>query len=248
MTYPLDTLRTNLMIGNSVKGIFSKPSSLFNGIGISLLGSLPAGAVYLSSYDYLKSEISKSGKLSETPNIFLSGFLAECISGFVWCPTEVLKQTLQANPQMKTREVFQLIRQNGGFLRGYLPTLLVFGPYSSTFFFVFESLQKRISKLEHPNHTHITIVENALAAAFASGIAAAVSCPADVIKTRVQVLNFRPNESTGVSHVIKEIFRKEGFKGFFRGVIPRVLWIAPSSAITLSSYHYLKRILATNSA
>lgn len=70
---------------------------------------------------------------------------------------------------------------------------------------------------------------------FASAIAYfAISIPADVIKTRIQVAptNMYPNRR--IRRVAAQIWRQEGLPGFFRGISPQLLQILPKHIL---SYH-----------
>ena len=44
-------------------------------------------------------------------------------------------------------------------------------------------------------------------------------------------------------HAAKLIFRKEGCRGFMKGVWPRVITIAPEQAISWTAYELMKRLL-----
>jgi hypothetical protein len=59
------------------------------------------------------------------------------------------------------------------------------------------------------------------------GMAAALTCPLDVVKTRLQV----DRSSISSFSIINQILKNEGLSAFGKGLIPRVLWIAPGSGI-----------------
>lgn len=46
----------------------------------------------------------------------------------------------------------------------------------------------------------------------------------------------------------RDIIRKHGFLGLFRGVVPRVFKVAPSCAIVIASYEMFKRLIWTSTA
>lgn len=48
-----------------------------------------------------------------------------------------------------------------------------------------------------------------------------VAAPLDVVKTRIQNRNFE-NPESGLN-IIKDLIKKEGFGGFFKGLTPKIL-------------------------
>ena len=62
--------------------------------------------------------------------------------------------------------------------------------------------------------------------------------PADVIKTRLQVINRKQGEPTytGIIDCAKKIFRNEGLKAFYKGAVPRIIVIAPLFGIAQTVY------------
>lgn len=94
---------------------------------------------------------------------------------------------------------------------------------------------------------------NAGAGAAAGVIAATFVCPLDVIKTRFQVHGL-PKLGTGtikgsvIVGSLEQIFRKEGFRGMYRGLSPTVLALLPNWAVYFSVYEQLKSLLYTDDA
>jgi len=61
-----------------------------------------------------------------------------------------------------------------------------------------------------------------------------LTCPLDVVKTRLQV-DRSPNSAF---KIISEIIKKEGISTFSKGMIPRILWIAPGSGKNLGFFFF----------
>ena len=75
---------------------------------------------------------------------------------------------------------------------------------------------------------------------FLSGaIAALVTAPLDLVKTRIQV---RP-ECVSVVSTALQIWRQEGLGVFFRGGIARILCMAPGCALTVAIFDDCKDFL-----
>ncbi|KAJ5747421.1 Mitochondrial substrate/solute carrier [Penicillium nucicola] len=80
---------------------------------------------------------------------------------------------------------------------------------------------------------------SAMFGSVAGAIAAALTTPLDVIKTRVMLA--RRGDGAGAPVRVKEIVRgiaNEGPGAFWRGITPRVTWIGIGGAIFLGSYQY----------
>lgn len=82
---------------------------------------------------------------------------------------------------------------------------------------------------------------NLLAGSTAGAIAAVVTTPFDVVKTRLQVADRLHARS--LRDVMAEVVKAEGLRGLFRGTIPRVARTAPACAIVVGSYELLKAVL-----
>ena len=66
-------------------------------------------------------------------------------------------------------------------------------------------------------------------------VAASVSNVLDVLKTRVQITEQRP------LFLIKEMVCRDGLQSFTKGICARVLWIAPSVTISMTTYELFKQ-------
>jgi len=74
------------------------------------------------------------------------------------------------------------------------------------------------------------------------GLAAAITCPLDVIKTRLQVQrSTAKNKYKNAFDAAHRIITEEGFQAFTKGLVARVLWIAPGCAITIAFYEHFKQ-------
>ncbi|KAJ3055765.1 hypothetical protein HK097_009418, partial [Rhizophlyctis rosea] len=115
-THPLDTVKTVIQYNTPSQTIPSTAStgeirrtfqlltqshsltSLYRGLSIALVFSVPALTVYLSTYDAAKDRIAKWGGLGGADSILVhgsAGAIAEAMSGVFWTPMEVVKNKLQ---------------------------------------------------------------------------------------------------------------------------------------------------------
>lgn len=100
----------------------------------------------------------------------------------------------------------------------------------------------------------LTLVDSFAAGALSGGIAAVVTTPFDVGKTRQQVYRHAGDSSSqgsqgkdldpkmrSMPRILATIYREEGIRGLFRGCMPRLLKVAPACAIMISTYELGKK-------
>ncbi|KAF1834977.1 calcium-binding mitochondrial carrier protein Aralar2 [Decorospora gaudefroyi] len=93
---------------------------------------------------------------------------------------------------------------------------------------------------------------NALCGASAGVASGIVTCPLDVIKTRLQAQgSFRPRKYTGPARVVykgltgtaRVIWVEDGLRGLYRGLGPMLLGYIPTWAVYMSTYDSTKNLL-----
>ena len=93
---------------------------------------------------------------------------------------------------------------------------------------------------------------NALCGASAGVASGIVTCPLDVIKTRLQAQgSFRPRTYTGPARVVykgltgtaRTIWLEDGVRGLYRGLGPMLLGYIPTWAVYMSTYESTKDML-----
>lgn len=119
-----------------------------------------------------------------------------------------------------------------------------------------EKIRRRSRSRSRENHTE-TLVDSFVAGAGSGAVAAFVTTPFDVGKTRQQVLHHSgdnlKNQAEGATRIIRpeersmprfllHIFQEQGLSGLFRGWTARCLKVAPACAIMISSYEVGKKM------
>jgi hypothetical protein len=130
------------------------------------------------------------------------------------------------------------------FYVSYPTTLSMTVPFTALQFLAYESISTTMNpKKEYDPITHC------LAGAVAGGFAAALTTPMDVIKTMLQTRGSATDPElrtvNGFVAGCRLLFRREGVRGFFKGVGPRVVTTMPSTAICWSAYEASKCVLPT---
>ena len=83
-------------------------------------------------------------------------------------------------------------------------------------------------------------LESAVFGSIAGGIAAGITTPLDVLKTRMMLAK----QKTPLVPLLKQIWIDNGPKAFFAGIVPRVFWISAGGAIFLGSYQWAYNALS----
>jgi len=85
---------------------------------------------------------------------------------------------------------------------------------------------------------------NFLSGAGAGVLAASLTTPIDVVKTRRQMslTTAEQHYPTSSIAILRTIFQDEGIGGLFKGVIPRTAKVAPACALMITSYEFFKQV------
>ncbi|KAJ5238748.1 hypothetical protein N7468_003367 [Penicillium chermesinum] len=184
---------------------------LYGGVIPAFLGSFPGTVIFFGVYEFTKRQMLDRGV---NPNIaYLSGgFFADLGASIVYVPSEVLKTRLQLqgrynNPHFQsgynyrgTSDAFRtIIRQEGvsALFHGYNATIFRDLPFSALQFAFYE--QERDMAKQWVGQRDIGLGLEILTAATAGGMAGVITCPLDVVKTRIQTQQNPPEKPTGSS-------------------------------------------------
>lgn len=227
--HPIDVARTRLQ----AKGLTMAwtPRTFIKGITPQFVGAFPAGALQFASYEWAKDRCADAkfgGALSE----MLCGAVGALGASIVRVPQEVLKQRVQADIYPNAVAGFStLMKSEGprGFYKGYLATISRDVPWNALSFMFFGQAKKAFKNAVG----RVPSTEENLGLGAVSGMAAAViMTPVDVVKTRLMT----GGASGGIGQTFKTILKDEGAATLMKGVVPRVMYLAPLAAVTLSLY------------
>lgn len=168
--------------------------------------------------------------------------LGEVAACAVRVPTEVVKQRAQAGqfPSSLTaltsilgqRSAIGLTGVWKELYRGWSITVFREVPFTVIQFPLWEALKSL--RLRQTGKKTISAWESGLIGSFAGAVAASITTPLDVLKTRMMLAK----EKRGLAGLAKEIWKGEGSSAFFKGIGPRTMWISIGGAIFLGSYQY----------
>jgi len=116
-------------------------------------------------------------------------------------------------------------------------------PFAAIYFSGYESFKKMLRDRKKDGTLHSG--SYLLSGACAGGVAAALTNPLDVLKTRLQTqAALGTLRYSGFLHAVRTIFQEEGVRGFTRGIGARIVYITPAAAIIFASYEQYKRLFA----
>jgi len=155
-------------------------------------------------------------------------------------------QPLSNISTMGLTKTFNHIITIGGITRlwaGLPPTLLRDVPFSALYWGCYEGIKSKYAKyLGGPN----SILSNFIAGAGGGVIAASITTPIDVIKTRRQMNAYSTNPPETIIKIFNNIIKDDGIFGLFKGIVPRTAKVAPACAIMITTYELCKSKLSTN--
>ena len=252
--FPLDTLKTRLQAEGGIwkSGGFR---NIYAGLAPVAVGSAPNAALFFVTYDVVKLAAGKLHQkgfnLDENdPKVHMvAASLGEVTSCLVQVPVEIIKQRQQANctEYSSSKAVIkQIIKREGwqGFYRGYSTTVLREIPLCIIQFPIWERLKSEWGRRQ--NHD-VEAWQSAVCGSVASGFGAALTTPFDVAKTRIMLAKSGSEMATkeSLKFAISVIYKENGIKGLFAGLIPRTLWMSIGGAVFFGVYEKVK-ILSTS--
>ncbi|XP_030455212.1 probable mitochondrial adenine nucleotide transporter BTL3 [Syzygium oleosum] len=169
-----------------------------------------------------------------------AGAIAAMVSRTFVAPLERLK--LEYIVRGEQKNIVELVRTIAvsqglhGFWKGNLVNILRTAPFKAINFYAYDTYRKQLLRFSGNDET--TNFERFIAGA-AAGITATVLClPLDTIRTKLVA---RGGEALGgVSGAFRYMIHNEGFFSLYRGLVPSILSMAPSSAVFYGVYDILK--------
>ncbi|KAI4124861.1 MAG: hypothetical protein LQ338_004587 [Usnochroma carphineum] len=260
-------------------------SSLWRGLSPTLVMAIPANVIYFTGYDILRSSRRSpvNQYIADAYAPLIAGSIARVAAASVISPIEMFRTRMQAAPSGTSgmgvfRDTLQGLRklvQAQGYTslwRGLTLTMWRDVPFSGIYWWGYEAGRNRLRDLRYSSlgHEHArssmqkdekhsaTFVDSFLAGATSGAVAAVITTPFDVGKTRQQVLErddhrrtpkaarssaaaLRPEERS-MPRFLYHIWKEEGAPGLFRGWAARCLKVAPACAIMISSYEIGKKM------
>ncbi|GJM88212.1 hypothetical protein PR202_ga04248 [Eleusine coracana subsp. coracana] len=171
----------------------------------------------------------------------VASFCSTVLGTAVRIPCEVLKQRLQAGIFNNVGEaIVGTMRQDGlkGFFRGTGATLCREVPLYVAGMCLYTEAKKAA---QHVLDRELEPWETVSVGALSGGLAAIITTPFDVLKTRM--MTAPPGTPVSMQMIIFSILQNEGPPGLFKGAIPRFFWVAPLGAMNFAGYELAKKAM-----
>jgi len=244
----------------------------YRGIGIILLLAIPARSVYITTLETTKEKISQTFGDSPIVTSFsggVAGGLAAMSSQLLVVPMDIIsqKQMVIQDALYRTEgSAFyvakSIMRTEGikGFYRGFGLSLFSSLPVGSLWWASYSGCQdllKRSSVFQR-NEANANSIESVISKGISqitSGLSAAIIAatltqPLDVVKTRLQVgscplsdnISLNKSFERGYTHITRELYASSGMLGFYRGLAPRIMNMGLWGTILSSAYELLRHV------
>ncbi|KAI4154242.1 MAG: hypothetical protein LQ341_000391 [Variospora aurantia] len=252
--YPIDTLKTRLQSSNGFypSGGFR---GIYAGVGSALVGSAPGAALFFVTYEGIKSHLRAFGERNVTAVAWgepvehmVAASVGEVAACVVRVPTEVIKQRAQAAQQPSSMAALRFIlaqRLDIGTLgvwremyRGWGITIMREVPFTAIQFPLWE--WTKAWRRRRTGREEVSAVESGLLGSVAGAVAAGLTTPLDVLKTRMMLAR----EKQAAWPLFRRIWNESGPKAFVAGIGPRIMWISAGGAIFLGSYQWAYNTMA----
>ncbi|KAL3021235.1 hypothetical protein AAZX31_05G186100 [Glycine max] len=262
-TAPLDRLKVVLQVQTgrasimpAVMKIWKQDGLLgfFRGNGLNVVKVAPESAIKFYAYEMLKNVIgdAQDGKSDiGTAGRLFAGGMAGAVAQMAIYPMDLVKTRLQTCasdggrvPKLVTLTKDIWVHEGPrAFYRGLVPSLLGMIPYAGIDLTAYDTLKDLSKRYILYDSDPGPLVQ--LGCGTVSGaLGATCVYPLQVIRTRLQA---QPANSTsaykGMSDVFWKTLKDEGFRGFYKGLIPNLLKVVPAASITYMVYESMKKSL-----
>ncbi|XP_043283310.1 mitochondrial glycine transporter-like isoform X2 [Venturia canescens] len=210
---------------------------LWSGMTPSITRVIPGVGLYFSSLHWLKNALCLEEPLSPLQAVSL-GITARTMSGGLLIPITVVKTRFESGvyKYANMSEALRLIYKHEGvkgLSSGLGPTLLRDAPYSGLYLMFYTQLKDATS-----TNTNESVPAYFVCGITAGVLASAVTHPADVVKTKMQLY---PNEFTSASQAFIFVYNKYGPLGYFKGIVPRMLRRTLMTTMAWTVYEQITR-------
>jgi len=241
----VDTRRGMLKVANEV---IMKESmfGLWRGVTASLARTVPGVGIYFSCMHTLKMSLCQ-GTPSPTQSLAIGAF-SRAFAGSIMIPFTVVKIRCESG-DFQYRSIRAALKKISsteglkGLTSGLLPTLWRDVPFSGLYLMFYEKLKAQMighnSRQVNTSRSSISPEwEKFLCGVGAGVLASVVTQPADVVKTKLQLV-----KGATLFAVIRKIATRDGPAGFFRGAVPRMTRRTLMAALAWGVYEQVMKSL-----
>jgi solute carrier family 25 phosphate transporter 23/24/25/41 len=222
-------------------------AKLWRGNGVNCIRVVPYSGFQFASYDKIKSLFLSSGGGEQNfgvPQRLACGAGAAIVATCATYPLDMIRLRLSVQPELTgiSGAVRSILADGAGgpraFFKGFIPTVCSITPFVAINFAAFDTI-KTTAHQRFPstqNNIPATLSMGAM-----SGLFAQTCCyPLDLVRRRMQM---KGDVYKGVVDALRTIGKEEGFRGFYKGMVPNAVKVVPNTAIRFMAYDLLKSYL-----
>jgi solute carrier family 25 iron transporter 28/37 len=267
--YPLDNVKTHMQVlrhGERVglrevlREIIGDQGvrGFMRGVSAIAVGTIPAHVALFTSYEFTKKTLLE-GREHDPLRAAACGATSTFCHDLFLTPMDVVKQRMQLGNFSTVRHCFfEITRREGvaALFRSMPTTLIMNLPFGSVLVGANETIKDYMG-LEHVSDRRTVLPLHFFSAGLSGALAALVTQPLDVVKTRLQTQDCLARSTSSLADgevrrprykgfvgTLNSVVREEGFKALYRGVLPRTLYTMPAAAICWGTYESVKSCLA----
>ncbi|KAF1813519.1 mitochondrial carrier [Eremomyces bilateralis CBS 781.70] len=273
--HPFDVLKTRLQLNQATRLEFGSSwrilrsivqnegnyRGLYRGLMPNMIGNSTSWGLYFFWYvstsdlkDAFRKYRGGDRKLSSAEYFAASGtsgvLTAICTNPIWVIKTRMLSSGRDAPGAYRgvLHGTVQIMRNEGilGFYRGLIPSL--FGVSHGAIQFVAYEQLKNHRRAQKPG-AHLSNWDFLTLSALSKMLAGSVTYPYQVVRSRLQTYEATQHYRSA-SDLVFQIWRKEGVRGFYKGLAPNIIRVLPSTCVTFLVYEntkfYLPQFYAAN--
>jgi len=215
--------------------------SLYNGLGVTLIGSIPKAGIRFGANSWFKKQLAnEKGKLNMGQQ-FLAGMGAGTVEAVVAVtPMETVKTKLIQHNLGLVEGVSRIMKESGiaGFYQGVFATILKQASNQGLRFMFYNKYKDIVtSNGVSPLSPLGALLGGMLAGCFST----LGNNPFDVVKTKMQGTDAKQYKNT-VDCFIK-ILTTEGVTGFYKGLVARLGRVVPGQGIIFMSFETIQDLV-----
>jgi len=238
----------------------------------SVLHRFPYSAINFTAYETSKDLLVKRLRFKESPETRLvCGAVSGAVACFACYPLDLVRTRLTVQPNGAgagaiVQTLLQVTREEGvlGLYRGLYVSLAVSVPNLAIGFSVYGSMKERClasgspllvqqpsswgrgassaAAADRPREPVLSPLGCMASGAVSGCLSSLLTFPADTVRRRMQVRGLVRHGSDSVAESAR-IFKAEGFKGLYRGILPELLKVTPMVGLTFMTYEAAMRFL-----
>ncbi|TXG60666.1 hypothetical protein EZV62_015239 [Acer yangbiense] len=258
-----DLIKT-IAVSQGIKGFWK-------GNFVNILRTAPFKAINFYAYDTYRSQLLKITRNEETTNFerFVAGAAAGITATCLCLPMDTIRTVMVAPGGEVLGGVIgvfrHMIRTEGFFslYKGLLPSIISMAPSGAVFYGVYDILKsaylhspegrKRLQYMKQEGQElnaleqlELGPVRTLLYGAIAGACAEAATYPFEVVRRQLQ-LQVRATKLSALATCVK-IVEQGGVPALYVGLVPSLLQVLPSAAISYFVYEFMKIVLKVESS